>query len=187
MSNIDFQNGFVCGMATKGLVRSGQLYQPLVWNDSGVYSYFYIDFRRAMESFSTGMFNESIIVHDSEQLSVTGVTYVSTGVYKIQCDISGRNHGIAVVNKKTSLLAFATKEQLPVFSVHFYVAGIDAYERFKYLYDDADFPDLAASITENASAALTSWITEDTISESEDFTNRFASATVTEAVSITLT
>ena len=73
MSDIDFQNGFLCGMATKGLVRSGELYKPLIYNDSGVYSYFYIDFRRAMQAFSTGMFAESIIIHDSSQINVTNV------------------------------------------------------------------------------------------------------------------
>jgi len=28
MSDIDFQNGFVCGMATKGLIKSGVRYEP---------------------------------------------------------------------------------------------------------------------------------------------------------------
>ena len=73
MSEIDFQNGFVCGMATKGLVRSGELYKPAIWNDEGIYNYFYIDFRRAMEDFSTGMWNESVVVHDSVQLAVSRV------------------------------------------------------------------------------------------------------------------
>lgn len=74
MSDIDFQNGFICGMATKGLVRSGELYKPIIWNDEGVYSYFYIDFRRAMEPFSTGVWNESVVIHDSEQIKATNVS-----------------------------------------------------------------------------------------------------------------
>ena len=78
MSAIDFQNGFITGMATKGLVRSGDLYKPLCWNDEGDYSYFYIDFRRVMSGFSSGMFNESIIVHDSEQLKVTQIVQAET-------------------------------------------------------------------------------------------------------------
>lgn len=73
MDQISYQNGFVCGMATKGLVRSGQLYQPIIYNDTGVYDYFYIDFRRALEPFSLGMWNESIVVHDSVQLEVSGI------------------------------------------------------------------------------------------------------------------
>ena len=83
MSNIDFQNGFVCGMATKGLTRSGEYYKPIIWNDSGEYSYFYIDFKKSMEFFTLGMFNESIIVHDSEQLPVKGIENISPSVYKI--------------------------------------------------------------------------------------------------------
>ena len=55
MDSVSFQNGFVCGIATKGLVKSGALYEPTIWNDSGIYNYFYIDFRRTMQAFSLGM------------------------------------------------------------------------------------------------------------------------------------
>lgn len=135
MSDIDFQNGFICGMATKGLVRSGQLYQPLIWNDDGVYDYFYIDFRRAMEPFSLGMFDESIIVHDSVQLAVTAIVPVYTGIYKLYCNISSKKNGITVLNKKTSLLQFASGERLPVFSTHMYILGQDSYLKAAYVYD----------------------------------------------------
>ena len=73
-TEIDFQNGFICGMATKGLIRSGELYRPIIWNDEGVYTHFYIDFRRATQPFSTGMWNESIVVHDSVQIMATDVS-----------------------------------------------------------------------------------------------------------------
>ena len=56
--SIEFQNGFLCGMATKGLTRSGEYYKPDIWNDEGVYTHFYIDFRREVAPFSTGMWNE---------------------------------------------------------------------------------------------------------------------------------
>lgn len=139
MSEIDFQNGFLCGMATKGLARSGQLYKPLIWNDEGVYTYFYIDFRRAMEPFSTGMWNESVVIHDSEQIKATGIEFVSTGIYKIFCDIADRPHGITVLNKKVSRLAFSSGERLPVFSIHMFIAGQPAYIDLAYKYDSTVF------------------------------------------------
>ena len=106
MSEIDFQNGFLCGMATNGLTRSGEIYKPTVWNDSGVYDYFYIDFRRAMEQFSMGMLAQSIIVYDSVQIPITDYEFISPGVYKIYADISNKMKGVTVINKKTSLLSY---------------------------------------------------------------------------------
>jgi len=145
MSNIDFQNGFICGMATKGLTRSGEYYKPIVWNDSGEYSYFYIDFKKSMEFFTLGMFNESIIVHDSEQLTVTGIEYISPSVYKIICEIRDKVRGITILNKKTSLLAFSGGVQLPVFSVHIFIEGQEKYYRLKYIYDRCDTSDFGIS------------------------------------------
>lgn len=135
MSEIDFQNGFICGMATKGLVRSGEQYKPTVWNDSGVFGYFYIDFRRAISTFSLGMFNESIIVYDSERITVTDTNVVSTGVYKVFCDLTGKNRGVTVINKKTTLLSFVNGQPLPVFSVMFYISGIEPMMRMAYAFD----------------------------------------------------
>lgn len=137
MSDIDFQNGFLCGMATKGLARSGELYQPRIWNDSGIYSYFYIDFGRVVQDFSTGMFNESIVIHDSSQLLATEVTRVNPTTFKIYCDISGRISGVTVVNKATSWLVFNTGAKVPVFSTFFWIAGLPPAKRL-YCYDKGD-------------------------------------------------
>lgn len=139
MDQTSFQNGFICGMASKGLIRSGELYQPIIYNDEGVYDYFYIDFRRAIEPFSLGMWNESIVVNDSVQLSVTQTAEVSLGIYKIYCDIRDKIHGITVLNKKTSRLRFAsTGERVPVFSTHMFIEGQTAYIDGAYVYNKAD-------------------------------------------------
>lgn len=161
MDKVSFQNGFICGMATKGLVRSGELYKPKIWNDEGVYDYFYIDFRRAMQEFSTGMFNESLVIHDSEQIKATAVEYISSGVCKVRCDISNRPHGITVLNKKTSRLRFATGERLPVFSVHMFIAGQPAYIDAGYLYDRLVLP--SATDTTTDGLALTLWGVDDVV------------------------
>ena len=188
MDKVSFQNGFIAGMATKGLVRSGNLYQPLCWNDEGVYSYFYIDFRRSMEAFSLGMFDQSVIVHDSTQLSVTNIEFVSSGIYKVYCDISGKTHGITVLNKKTSLLAFSSGEQLPVFSTHFYVAGIDSYINLKYIYETADFVPYEPTSALETVSAFDLWTAIDagSISETANY-GSFEPLSITETPTIVLT
>lgn len=122
-------------MASKGLIRSGELYKPTIYNDSGVYTYFYIDFRRTVQAFSLGMFNESIIVYDSQQIPVTQVEQVSSTVYKIDCDLTNKIHGITVLNKKTTRLRFSTGELLPVFSVHMFIVGQSAFIDGAYVYE----------------------------------------------------
>lgn len=149
MSDIDFQNGFLCGMATKGMLRTGQQYEPKVWNDEGVYDYFYIDFKRSVLPFSTGMFGESVVVHDSEQLPVTNVEYVSPGVYKIYCNIAGKVGGVTCMNKKTTWLKFADGRKVPPFAVHFYVAGLASYMRLDYTYEVSAFSNSASSAAGN--------------------------------------
>ena len=78
MDSISFQNGFVCGLATKGLVKSGAVYEPVAYNDAGVYGFFYLDFKRVMAPFSIGQFNESVIVSGASVLNVTDVQQAYT-------------------------------------------------------------------------------------------------------------
>ena len=59
-------------------VLSGAVYEPVIYNDEGVYNYFYIDFLKAVAPFSLGMWNESIIVHDDAQIIVSDVKQVYT-------------------------------------------------------------------------------------------------------------
>jgi len=187
MTDIAFQNGFVCGMATKGLVRSGEFYRPIIWNDSGETTFFYIDFRRAMRPFSIGMWNESIIVHDSAQLPVTDIKFVSTGIYKIYCDISNRVHGITVVNKITSLLRFSNNERLYVFSIHMFVTGIAQYITAGYMYESVVFATLIGAAQESGILiGLATTIIVPNIYDSIIFADPIFGS-ITEAQSITLT
>ena len=78
MDSISFQNGFVCGLTTKGLVKSGAAYEPEAYNDAGVYDFFYLDFKRVMTPFSLGQFSESISVSASSVLPVTDVKQAYT-------------------------------------------------------------------------------------------------------------
>lgn len=135
MSNIDFENGFVCGMATKGLTRSGQFYRPNIWNDNGIYTYFYIDFKLPIETFSVGMLKESLILYDSEEIDISNFEKISGSVFKIFCNISDKTKGVTVINKKSSLLVFTNNSFVPAFSVMFYVAGLASIIRKAYAFE----------------------------------------------------
>lgn len=142
MSDIDYQNGFLCGMATRGLIISGEEYDPKVWNDEGEYGFFYIDFLRAVADFSTGMLKGSFIVYDSIEVPITGFERVSPSVFKIFADITDKPSGITITNKATSLLVFTSSRKVPPFSVHMYVLGQAPYVRLAYAYDETTVPGL---------------------------------------------
>lgn len=180
MSDIDFQNGFACGMATKGLVRSGELYKPICWNDPGIYSYFYMSFKRALSPFSPGMFSESILLYDSGQLTINKIEFVSTGVYKVYCDISNCVLGVNIINKKSTLLSFTSGEALPVFSLTFFVDGLPVYLRVKYAYDAVDFDyGMDLVITQDVDASFGSFDV-DPVYESTDYNNPMQHMTISE-------
>lgn len=185
MDQISYQNGFICGMATKGLVRSGELYQPKIWNDSDIYSYFYIDFRRAMADFSIGMWSESIIVYDSMQLTVTNTEFVSVGVYKVYANITNLQHGYTVINKKTSRLRFATGEILPPFSTHAFVEGQDKYIDGGYIYEHVNYDLKAKSTVETPDANLWTAIDVGNIQDSANYA--FSVSSISETPSVVLT
>ena len=185
MDQTSFQNGFVCGMTAKGLVRSGELYKPTIYNDSGVYSYFYIDFRRTVQAFSLGMFNESVIVYDSQQVSVTRIEQTGTTVYKVYCDITSKIHGITVLNKKTTRLRFATGELLPVFSVHMFIEGQSAFIDGAYVYDPVNIQLSNFNVSETMGNFL--WTAIDAGSFYESVSFEQASFTPMETITINFT
>ncbi len=187
MSEIDFQNGFICGMATKGLVKSGAQYTPNAWNDEGVYDFFYIDFKQALELFSLGMLQESIILHDSAQVFISGVEYVSPGLYKIFCDLENRFHGVTVINKITTYLRFATGRKVFPFSIHFYVNGIVPHIIPDFCYDNAIYNGVVhGDIYENSSSTLCENVVFDEFDDTTSFVN-FLPSSVDEDVSVELT
>ena len=187
MDSISFQNGFVCGLATKGLVKSGALYEPTIWNDSGIYNYFYIDFRRTMQAFSIGMFKESIIVSAVAVLPVTDVKQCGDTVYKVFCDISNQPKGVCVTNKKSTRLHFWNGEPVPAFSVWFSVAGQTNYIDAGYLFDKCDFTTFNTTTSENENVVLSDAFSIDEISERTTFSPTILSATTAENAAVTLT
>ena len=187
MDSISFQNGFVCGIATKGLVKSGAAYEPEAYNDAGVYNFFYLDFRRVLEPFSMGMVSESIIVSASSVLPVTDVEQYSDTVYKVFCNISNQPKGVSVSNKKSTRLHFWNGETVPAFSVWFRVAGQANYIDAGYLFDKCDFTTFNTTTSENENVVLSDAFSIDEISERTTFSPTILSATTAENAAVTLT
>lgn len=184
MDRISYQNGFICGLAAKGLTHSGQLYQPVIYNDDGQNSYLYMDFRRAMQSFSMGQLSESLIIYDNAPIGITGFEKVTETIYKIFAALDRHPHGITVINKSASRLRFANGDVLPPFSVHAFITGQTSYIDGGYYYERLQFERLAASCSENSVLLLNEPISTGVLSEAVFFST--LPATVTEASAITL-
>lgn len=110
-------------------------YEPLLWNDTGVYSYFYIDFLKDLAPFTIGMWNESIVVYDSVAIAVTAVEKISARVYKVYANITNFPHGYTVLHKKTTRLTLPDGSTLAPFSIHAFVTGQIVYLDGAYVYD----------------------------------------------------
>lgn len=168
MSDIEFQNGFICGMATKGLIKSGVQYEPIIYNDEGIYGYFYIDFKRAVEPISFGMLTDSIVAYTTVKLSITRVDRLSPSLYKVYCDISGKPNGVTIIHKIPTTLYFVDGKQVPSFSVHFFVRGQAENLNVKYVYEIANVPSVSelsgtesalVSVYENIGVPITESVT----------------------------
>lgn len=185
MSDIDFQNGFLCGLATKGLIKTGSQYEPILWNDEGIYSYFYIDFKRAIAPFSLGMLTESIIVYGDVQIPITGFEKVSSSVYKIFCDISNKPKGVLVFNRRSTLLTYTNGQKLPVFSTLFFVLGQDSFESLDYAYDMSNFIEYKNNSATEIYGFNLIEVVETTLSDSSIFIG-YKGNSATENISLTL-
>lgn len=111
-------------------------YAPTVWNDSGMFSYFYIDFRQSVELFSLGMLAESItlLAGGSVVLPITSFERLSNSRYRMYCNLAGQET-VAVVNKREGWLRFAGGERVPTFSQSLVIAGATGYFKPAYIYD----------------------------------------------------
>lgn len=111
-------------------------YQPAAWNDTGVYDYFYLDYKRALGSFSYGRFrNASALVGTTGELIPHNAEQVSAGVYRIYADIS-REKQVRIFGTEGRGLLFSDGEPVPDFGTAFWVDAEEPY-RPDYLYDAA--------------------------------------------------
>lgn len=139
MDLISFQNGFSCGMATRGLTNSAASYKPIIYNAPGEYDGFFIDFRYNVEEFTFGMLFDSMFIITQNILPIKGIRRISETIYFIECDITNQVKGVLVSHRPNSYLYFTDGKQVPQFSILFYVAGIESSFNLKYVYDEAHY------------------------------------------------
>lgn len=140
-----YNNGLVTGFASKGYIPIGVVYTPLLWNDSGEYSYFYIDFKEGVDSFSIGMLRESILVYGSSSLAtIISFNKVSPRLYKIYIDslLNTFTRGVAIINVKNTKLEYLAGQSVSPFSTMFYVNGIPMTLEVPMKYDVGTVPSM---------------------------------------------
>ena len=110
-------------------------YAPLIWNDTGKYNYFYIDFKKTLAPFSMGMFIESSLVYGTAPITVTALEKVNTTTYKVYANITGLLHGVTVMSKSPTRLKLASGKELPAFSTFAFITGVSSYIDGGYFYE----------------------------------------------------
>lgn len=114
-------------------------YSPLIWNDTGKYDYFYIDFKKPLTPFSTGMFIESVLVYGTAPITITALEKINATTYKVYANISGLIHGFVVMSKSPTRLKLITGKELPTFSSFTFVSGVSSYIDGGYYYEKTNY------------------------------------------------
>lgn len=140
------------GMAVGGKFNLSSVagYKPVIWNDSGVYSYFYMNFQKPMADFSPAQFMECVMVQgNAGLLTITDAIKVSDMVVKVFCNIDGQTSGLQVYGKASSWLTFANGRSTPEFTVAFTVAGLSTNITLAYVYDTMTLRPTVEAIVED--------------------------------------
>lgn len=120
-------------------------YSPRVWNATGIHDYFYIDYKRAVGSFSYGRFrNASIVVGTTGELQPSNAEKISARIYKIFADIN-KEKQVRVYGTEGRGLIFADGESVPGFGVDFWVDELVPYQP-DYMYDAGAMAAMEANI-----------------------------------------
>ena len=156
MMTSEFKKGFATGLALKSIPFYFE-YSPTVWNDYGVYSYFYIDFLKPVGSFSIGMLQESIYVFTTSKKTITGFERIDNRKFKIYCDISDGYESVCVINIANTKLKFSTNDtKMKEFSVGFKLAGGVRLSSIPYIVEAIPVVSVKQKINENARISMSS-------------------------------
>lgn len=134
-----FLAGLSVGRSLKGWSNAGGTdgYAPTVWNDIGVYDYFYIDYMQDVSNFSLGRFlNATIISGATGEITPTNAEQVSGNVYKIYADITNGKQ-VSVFGREERGLRFTSGEDIPGFEAVFWVDDVKPHQ-LPYLYDGTE-------------------------------------------------
>lgn len=131
-----FLAGLSVGKSLKGWSGAGEAegYTPRVWNDEGVYDYFYIDYIRDVVNFSLGRFRHSTIISGATgELTPSNAEQISNSVYKIYANIAGAGQ-VSVLGREARGLKFPGNDDVPGFEANFWVDDEVPYQP-DYMYD----------------------------------------------------
>ena len=160
-------------------------YAPTIWNDTGHYDYFYIDFKKTLVPFSLGMFVESILVYGTAPITVTGIEKINGTTFKVYANISGLIHGLVVMSKSPTRLKLVTGKELPAFSTFTFVSGIVTYIDGGYIYEHIAYDFKIRMLTETTDTAF--WTAIDVGNTQDSVNYAFSVSSTSETPSIILT
>ena len=93
MEKKSFLAGLAAGRSLKGwsgMGGAGESLAPLCWNDAGVSSCFYIDYRAPLREFSYGRFcNKTAIFGADGEIIPAEAELVGGGIVRVWADLSG--------------------------------------------------------------------------------------------------
>ena len=131
-------------------------YRPRVWNDEAIYDYFYIDYKRAVGSFSYGRFrNASVVVGTTGEIIPDNAERISARIYKIYADIRNEKQ-VRIFCTEGRGLVFADGDNVPGFGVDFWVDGEEPHQT-GYIYDAGTLETMQAAAAQSVLFSFASY------------------------------
>lgn len=130
-----FLQGIAVGRAMRGR-DSSDITSPICWNETGIYSYFYIQYPQAITTVTKGQFTvcHNIFCRNGE-LTVTDIEVIDSKTLKVICNIStARNAWVAVTNYDNSYLKYANGASIPIYGISFWVDDVKPWN-LSYIED----------------------------------------------------
>ena len=137
MEKKSFLAGLAAGRSLKGWSGTGgtrESLAPLCWNDAGVSSCFYIDYRAPLREFSYGRFcNKTAIFGADGEIIPTEAEWVGGGIVRVWADLSGQTQ-IRIFGNSRDGLWYSDGRRVSAFAAEFWVDG-QAPSALPYLAD----------------------------------------------------
>lgn len=130
MEKRSFLMGLSVGRQLKGWGGSaaGLTLAPFCWNDPGVYTHFYIDYRYGLQAVSYGRFrNKTAIFGAAGEIVPTDVVAVDSHTVKVLADIAGETR-LRIFGSAKPGLAYFDGTTVGAFSAELYLDGTAPYE-----------------------------------------------------------
>ena len=130
MEKKSFLAGLAAGRSLKGWSGTGgtrESLAPLCWNDAGVSSCFYIDYRAPLREFSYGRFcNKTAIFGADGEIIPAEAELVGGGIVRVWADLSGQTQ-IRIFGNSRDGLWYSDGRRVSAFAAEFWVDGQAPY------------------------------------------------------------